>query len=253
MPDAPSLQNLPKPQTAQIESAEDNSLTTSDKQNELTQLKSTVNDMTGQLKQFMSKGNDSVKDSKRVEKVNYLIAQIEGINGRLEGLERAIDLGVPIARAHESVEKLDSLSKNADTISDKMTSFVLTTKEMEKKMVELESMASQRASSDQIQALADRVNYLEKMLNELKNPKSKAIFTDIVSIEESLDKRVAGLESAYGEISNSPEAQSLKLVNASANAAASNGAVKPHKSAGLLDRLGSFFDGISGGLTKKQQ
>ncbi len=133
-------------------------------------------------------------EEKQMERDRYIQGQLDLLQTKLKRLEQVISVGMPLAEAEETIDRLDSMEREIKITASKTTIVASVIKELKTGMEEVRKGVDDKASMQQIGLIGKRVEFLEKLYGELSSSKTKDIFLNIVDIMQNIEARVKNLE-----------------------------------------------------------
>ena len=131
---------------------------------------------------------------KQMERDRYLQGQLDLLQTKLKRLEQVISVGMPLAEAEETMDRLDSMEREIKINASKNAMVSSVMKEIKTNVEEVNKSMEEKSSQQQFGLLGKRVEFLEKLYGELSSSKTKDIFLNMVDIIQNLEARVKNLE-----------------------------------------------------------
>lgn len=161
--------------------------------NPTTELKSSLSDIINNLNSLSA---SKMQDSKLAEKHNHILAQLDALNAKINSLENTVSVGVPLAEATDTINKLDNVQHGIETLDNNLQTFMAKMNELKQKEEDLRSIYAGKISKSQFETLYNKVDQLEKLYDQASLSETKQTLVSFINILEKLDERVKALEAA---------------------------------------------------------
>lgn len=131
---------------------------------------------------------------KEVEKLRFMEAQINGLESKIEELEKVITIGAPLAEVKGGIERLERLDREFEVHKSNTMLLISNMKKLSAIMDGLVANMEKRPSGEKLEHLTNRFEKLEKSLAELSKVEKVKNISELLETNKALAQRVSNLE-----------------------------------------------------------
>ncbi|MEM4630479.1 MAG: hypothetical protein QXU92_02605, partial [Candidatus Diapherotrites archaeon] len=138
--------------------------------NPTAELKSSLADIISNLNTISA---SKQQDPKLAEKHQHILAQLDALNAKINSLENTVSVGVPLAEATDTINKLDSVQHGIENLDNNLQSFMAKMNELRQKEEDLRNIYAGKLSKAQFESLYNKVDQLEKLYDQVSLSETK--------------------------------------------------------------------------------
>ncbi len=165
----------------------------------ISEIKGVISNITKNVEESKENKNDFLSNlgffkKKKDSSTEHFLLQLDDLNLKINDLEKAIVVGIPLAEATDGLQKLNNIQRTLEETESKLNMYLSASKEIKERLSELENLFSSKVNKNQVKILSEKVVYLEKLYAEISGPLVNESILSLVDVTQELRSRIKNLE-----------------------------------------------------------